>query len=194
MDRHLLPEEIDQLLDGEVGFGTAPLKSHVRSCAECRAELASARALVDELERLPRFGASVAFADTIMSRVQVFVPWHVALTDMARSWIPQQRRWRAAAWTGVASLSAVLLVASLWVVTHLDTVVFALELALQRVRAAGTATLSDVVTSLLGDTAARALSASGTAGLTVALLVAISTAVLAVGALRAVVVGARRRS
>ena len=51
MNRHLLPEEIDQLLDGEVGFGTTPLKQHVRTCAECRAELDSARVLVSQLEQ-----------------------------------------------------------------------------------------------------------------------------------------------
>ena len=35
MNRHLLPDEIDLLVDGEAGFGGAPLKAHVRGCAEC---------------------------------------------------------------------------------------------------------------------------------------------------------------
>src|SRR5439155_16090725 len=35
--RHLLPEEIDLLLDGELGFAVSPFKAHVRDCAEVRA-------------------------------------------------------------------------------------------------------------------------------------------------------------
>ena len=193
MNRHLLPEEIDQLLDGEVGFGTAPLKQHVRTCAECRAELDSARALVNRLEQLPRFAVPSRFTDEVMSRVQVFVPWHVALADSFRALAPTQRKWRAAAWAGVATLASVLLLAALWVVTRLDAVLFAFELGVDRVRAAGAWALSNAVVSLFGDTAARALSSSGAAGLAIAVLVTVLTAILAVGALRVVVAGARRR-
>ncbi|HEU4586984.1 MAG TPA: hypothetical protein VFR95_14615 [Gemmatimonadaceae bacterium] len=193
MNRHLLPEEIDQLLDGEVGFGTTPLKQHVRTCAECRAELDSARALVSQLEQLPHFTLSPGFTDEVMQRVHVFVPWHVALADTVRAFIPQRRRWRAAAWAGVASVAAVMLLASLWLVTRLDAALFVVELGLDRVRAAGSWALSNVVVTLFGDTAAQALSSSGAAGLAVALLVTILTALLAVGALRMVVASARHR-
>jgi hypothetical protein len=128
-----------------------------------------------------------------MQRVHVFVPWHVALADSVRALIPQQRRWRAAAWTGVAALASVLLIASLWVVTRLDAVLFVVELGVDRVRAAGAWAFSDLLASLFGDTAAQALSASGPAGIALALLVTVLTALLAVGALRVVVAGARRR-
>ena len=194
MNRHLLPEEIDQLLDGEVGFGTAPLKQHVRTCAECRAELESARVLVDRLEGLPRFTVSPRFTDEVMSRVQLFVPWHVALADSLRGMVPTQRRWRTAAWTGVAALASLVLLAALWVVTRLDAVLFALELGVDRVRMAGAGALSNIVVSLFGDTAARALTSSGMVGFAVALLVMVLTAIAALGALRVVVAGARRRS
>ena len=137
MNRHLLPEEIDQLLDGEVGFGTAPLKLHVRTCTECRAELESARVLVDQLEQLPHFTLPAHFSEEVMERVHVFVPWHVALADSVRAFIPQQRRWRAAAWAGVAALASVVLIATLWMVTRLDAVLFVVELGVGRVRAAG---------------------------------------------------------
>ena len=194
MNRHLLPEEIDQLLDGEVGFGTAPLKQHVRTCAECRAELESARELVDRLEQLPHFTSSPYFTDAVMARVHVFVPWHVALADSVRALVPRQRKWRAAAWGGVGTVAAAVLLAALWIATRLDAIMFALELGLERVREAGTGALSDFVASLFGDTAARALSASGVAGIAVALVVTVLTAVVAAGALRVVVTGARRRS
>ena len=97
MERHLLPEEIDLLLDGEVGFGTPPLKAHVRSCAACSHELESARALVRQLEHLPHIAPSPLFASRVLSRVQLFVPWHVALLDSMRGLVPQSRGLRVAA-------------------------------------------------------------------------------------------------
>ena len=52
--RHLLPNEIDLLLDGEVGFGVAPLQAHVAACEDCQARLARSRKVVHALEDLPR--------------------------------------------------------------------------------------------------------------------------------------------
>lgn len=193
MNRHLLPEEIDQLLDGEVGFGTAPLKQHVRTCAECGAELESARALVGQLEQLPHFAVSPRFSEQVMERVHVFVPWHVALADSVRAFVPRQRRWRTAAWAGVGTLASLVLIAVLWVATRLDATLFVLELGVERVRAAGAWAFSNLVVSLFGDTAGQALSASGPAGIVAVLLITLLTALLAVGALRMVVAGARRR-
>jgi len=62
-----------------------------------------------------------------------------------------------------------------------------------RVRAAGAWAFSNLVVTLFGDTAAQALSSSGPAGIALAFLVTVLTALLAVGALRVVVAGARRR-
>ncbi|HEU4641343.1 MAG TPA: hypothetical protein VFS44_02735 [Gemmatimonadaceae bacterium] len=193
MDRHLLPEEIDQLLDGEVGFGTAPLKAHVRACAACRAELDSARVLVRELEHLPHFAPAVGFSDRVMAQVQVFVPWHVALLDAVRGWLPRSRAGRAVAWAGLGSIATVLTVISLWLITRLDTVVFAADLGLERVRAVTVGALSDAAAALFGDAAVQALRAGGTAGVMLALLVLLLSAALAARALRAIVAGARRR-
>ena len=193
MDRHLLPEEIDQLLDGEVGFGTAPLKAHVRTCEACRAELDAARALVRELEQLPHFAPSGAFADRVMSQVQVFVPWHVALADTVRSWVPRTRAGRSVAWAGAGAMAVVLTIASLWVLTRLDTVLFAADMVVERVRVATVGAATELLSALVGDAAAQALHASGTVGLLVALAIVLLSAALAARALRAVVAGARRR-
>ncbi|MBX6333283.1 MAG: hypothetical protein IRY91_15665 [Gemmatimonadaceae bacterium] len=193
MDRHLLPEEIDQLLDGEVGFGTAPLKAHVRTCAACRAELDAARALVRELEQLPHFAPSNAFADRVMAQVQVFVPWHVALADTVRGWVPSTRAGRSVAWAGAGAVAAVLTIASLWVLTRLDTVLFAADMVFERVRVATVGAATELLGALVGDAAAQALHASGTVGLLVALAIVLLSAALAARALRAVVAGARRR-
>ncbi|HEX5179047.1 MAG TPA: hypothetical protein VFW04_06940 [Gemmatimonadaceae bacterium] len=193
MDRHLLPEEIDQLLDGDVGFGTAPLKMHVRACATCRAELDEARALVRQLEHLPHFVPSTVFADRVLSQVQVFVPWHVAALDTVRGWMPRTRTARAFAWTGVGSAAVVLTIVSLFLLTRLDAVIFSIDLAVGRVRAAVGSGLADVVAAFFGNAAVHAFRTSGAIGVWVALTLLLLFAAVTARAMRAVVAGPRRR-
>ena len=83
LDRHLRSDEIDLLLDGEEGFGVTPLRAHVRSCIQCRMDLDRAREVVLLLDGLPDFAPSTAFADKVMSQVQVFEPWHAAALNTA---------------------------------------------------------------------------------------------------------------
>src|SRR5580693_5163872 len=92
--RHLLPNEIDLLLDGEVGFGVSPLRSHIDECAACRARLADARVVVDALERLPHFVPTIRFADRVLAQVQIVEPWHVAAIDAARRLVPRSTAMR----------------------------------------------------------------------------------------------------
>jgi len=193
VDRHLLPEEIDQLLDGDVGFGTAPLKMHVRACATCRAELDEARALVRQLEHLPHFVPSTVFADRVLSQVQVFVPWHVAALDTVRGWMPRTRTARAFAWTGVGSAAVVLTIVSLFLLTRLDAVIFSIDLAVGRVRAAVGSGLADVVAAFFGNAAVHAFRTSGAIGVWVALTLLLLFAAVTARAMRAVVAGPRRR-
>ena len=193
MDRHLLPEEIDLLLDGEVGFGTAPLRAHVRNCAECRAELEDARAVVRELEHLPHLSPSPLFTERVMAQVQVFVPWHVALVDTARQWMPRSRAGRVLAGAGIGSFAVVLTALSLWLITRLDTVAFAIDLALDRARTAMIGVLSDAVAALFGDAALQFVRSSGAAGFGLALALLLLTAALAARALRAVAASSRAR-
>lgn len=134
MNRHLLPDEIDSLLDGEVGFGTAPLKAHVRSCAECRAELEAARMLVRRLEHLPLLLPSPLFQQRVMTRVQIYVPWYVTALDSVRGWLPRSRLGQLATGAGLLSTATALTLATLWMLTRLDTVMFAVDLAVERGR------------------------------------------------------------
>lgn len=193
MDRHLLPEEIDQLLDGDVGFGTAPLKTHVRACAACRAELDDARALVRQLEHMPHFQPSALFADRVMAQVQVFVPWHVTALDTLRGFMPRTRTARAFAWGGFGSAALVLTALSLWLLTRLDAVIFAIDMVVGRVRAAVGSSLADMVAALFGSTAVHAFRTSGTVGLWMGLTVLLLLAAVTARAMRAVVTGPRRR-
>jgi hypothetical protein len=126
--RHLLPDEIDQLLDGEAGFGVAPLQAHLRDCAECRAALDEARVVVDALEHLPRFVPSSDFTNRVMAQVQVYEPWHVAARDAVAGWLrplaPRSQPVRIALAGAALSLATILSVGSIWLLAHLDAVVF----------------------------------------------------------------------
>ena len=192
MDRHLLPEEIDLLLDGEVGFGTPPLKAHVRSCVTCSRELESARVLVRALEHLPHIAPSPLFAGRVMSRVQLFVPWHVALLDTVRGLIPQSRPLRVAAGAVFATMAIALTALSLWAFTRIDAVLFTADLVVDRARSAAFGALGAALTALLGE-AARPLLAGGALGLAAAALLLLVTGAAAATMLRAAAVRARER-
>ena len=192
MERHLLPEEIDLLLDGEVGFGTPPLKAHVRSCAVCTKELEGARALVRQLEHLPHIAPSPLFAGRVLERVQLFVPWHVALLDSVRGFIPQSRALRFAAAGMFASIAVVLTVVSVWVFTRIDAVMFTADLVLDRMRNAALGAIGTGMSALFGE-AARPLLAGGPLGLAMAALLLIVTGAAAATMIRVAAVRARAR-
>lgn len=193
MDRHLLPNEIDLLLDGEVGFGIEPLRAHARKCSDCRAELDEARLLVRSLEHLPRYSASPMLADRVMAQVQIYVPWYVALGDTARGWIPQSRTGRALAGAGGLSVATVLTLASLWVLTRLDTLVFATTLGLDRARQGIAESATGALAGVVGQPAAQLLRASGWFGLGLSLVLAVLMTAGAASLVRGIVVRTRGR-
>ena len=87
-NRHLLPNEIDLLLDEETGFGVQPLREHAGSCADCRARLSEAREIAAALAALPSLAPRFGLADRVMTHVPVFVPWQVAARDRVLRWMP----------------------------------------------------------------------------------------------------------
>ncbi|HET7458078.1 MAG TPA: hypothetical protein VFJ74_10510 [Gemmatimonadaceae bacterium] len=185
-ERHLTPDEIDLLLDGEVGFGVAPLKAHVRRCAECRAELDEARALTAALEHLPHFAPSPLFAERVMERVQVFEPAHVAVADVARRWLPQSRPARILAGAAAGGLGLVLSFLTLWLGARLDVLVFFGDLVAERAGRVVVGALSDTIGAAFGQPAAEALRLGGTAGVAIALTALLLAVALAALGLRAV--------
>jgi hypothetical protein len=192
VERHLLPEEIDLLLDGEVGFGTPPLKAHVRSCAACSNELEGARALVRQLEHLPHIAPSPLFANRVMTRVQLFVPWHVALADSVRGLVPQSRALRVATAGIFATIAFALTLVSVWAFSRIDAVMFTADLVLDRMRSAAFGAIASGVSALFGD-AARPLLAGGTLGLAAAALLLLVTGAAATAMIRVAAVRARGR-
>lgn len=168
MNRHLLPNEIDILLDGEVGFGTTPLKAHVRGCIECRTELEEAKALVRTLEQMPRFAPAPHFTERVMASVQVYVPWYVALADAIRGLVPSSRPARVLLATMAMGAGAVLTIASLWLLARADWLIFFAGVSLDRLREVVSAAAGGAIGAAIGDPAWQALRSSGWLGMTTA--------------------------
>lgn len=152
MNRHLLPEEIDLLIDGEAGFGVAPLRAHVRDCPVCEAELEAARAVAVELDLLPHLSPAPLFADRVMQQVQVFEPWHVAARDAVRRLVPQSPPARALAAAGGLTFATVFSLATLWVLARVDLLALLTGAALDRSQAAARDGLASLTRTLLADT------------------------------------------
>ena len=159
-DRHLRPDEIELLLDGEEGFGVAPLRAHARSCMECQAELESARELMFALDTLPDFAPSPAFADRVMSQVQVFEPWHVAATRAVEQFVPATRPARLAAGLGAAVTAGLATAGATWAVARADMGFVLAQLGLESVREPVVAAGSDLRTTVGGQPGLEALRGS----------------------------------
>jgi hypothetical protein len=193
--RHLLPDEIDLLLDDEVGFGVSPLKAHIRECADCRMQVDEARFVVDALEDIPHFAPSHSFADRVMVQVPVFVPWHVSAREAAVQWLPKSRTARVFVGAMAASVGSVLTVAILWIATQTDVLQLATGVAGGRAKGiifdAGRAVLATV----FGDQMFAIIQQTGTLGITAALLGLAAAAGGSIAGLRALAaVSSRRRA
>lgn len=170
MNRHLLPNEIDILLDGEVGFGTPPLKAHIRVCAECHREVEDAKSLIRSLEQMPRLAPAPLFAERVMARVQVYIPWYVALGDMVRGLIPRSRPARALLGAGAMAMGVLLTAASLWILSRADALIFLAGVAAERARESVASTVGGALGATIGEQALLALRSSGWLGMTMAAL------------------------
>ncbi|NUO37544.1 MAG: hypothetical protein HOQ17_03955 [Gemmatimonadaceae bacterium] len=190
--RHLLPNEIDLLVDGEAGFGVAPLRAHILECAECRERVEDARVVVDALESLPHFAPDSRLADRVMAQVPVFVPAHVAARDSVRRWLPQSAAARTAAVAVGTSVAGALTLAMIWLATQSDAVLFISGLLGDRVRGAVAAAARDFAVALLGESALTTLQATGALGVTLLLLGFLLTAVGTVAGIRRLATAGRR--
>jgi hypothetical protein len=182
MNRHLLPDEFDLLVDEEIGFGVPELQAHARDCDQCRAELESARAVMAEIERLPHIAPSPLFAEKVMAQVNVFEPWHVAATNTARALLPRQGPARVA--LGLAALTScfTLTTMAVWIATRFDS---AMLLAGAAYDAASSAALG-MLTAVVGARTVAALQTGGTPMLlTLASVMAVAAVVSVIGLRRA---------
>jgi len=162
--RHLLPNEIDLLLDGEIGFNVTPLRTHTDDCPDCEARLARARVIVDKLEHLPHFVPNARFADRVMQQVHIIEPWHVAALDTARRLVPQSRSMRVLM-GATASVAAVLISGSaVWLAFRADVAMYAFHLATDRLRGALLTGVGHFVGDTFGQPVLDGLRTGGFAG------------------------------
>ncbi len=184
LDRHLRPDEIDLLLDTEVGFGVQPLRAHVRECARCEAQLDQAREILCVLEDLPHFTPSVDFANRVMSQVQVFEPWHVAARNSVLRFMPSTRPARIVAGLATAASAGVMVAGGVWAVNRADMGLLLANVGLDEARIAANAALSDLILAAVGQTGLEVWAAGSP-------IVALSAGAGFIVAAGAVVVGLR---
>ncbi len=190
--RHLLPNEIDLLVDGEAGFGVAPLRDHIDECEDCRLRLEEERFVVDALEMVPQFAPDTRLADRVMSQVPVFVPAHIAARDSVARWIPQAGVARTAAAAVLASTAALLTLGMVWLATQGDAAVFITGLLGDRVRGAVLGAARDLAVALLGEPALAAIRMTGTVGVGLLLAGFMVTAFGTIAGIRRLAVAGRR--
>ena len=192
-NRHLLPNEIDLLLDGDAGFGLTPLRAHVRQCARCRAEVEAAQEVFALLGEMPHFAPAPGFADRVMTQVQVFEPWHVSLRDAVLGLVPRSRPMRVLAGAGALVTALVVSALSVALLGRLDAVLFGWQLVAGRARDAMLGWVGQAAASVFGELGAATLARTGAAGIAVAFGAFLLSLVLAALALRALTVAYHRQ-
>lgn len=172
--RHLLPNEIDLLVDGDAGFGVAPLRAHLETCSDCRAQVEVIRGLAQQLDALPHFTPRLGFADRVLSEVQIIEPWYLALAESARRLVPQSVPMRVIALAGAGLAATTISGGALWLAFRADLAAWSYSVAIESGREGFVAGLSELT--------AAALSATGTGVVTLGLASAVLAAT-AVGAI-----------
>lgn len=191
--RHLLPDEIDQLLDDELGFGMAPLKAHLSECDDCRGKLDDARAITALIDDLPHLVPSHRFAEGVMNKVEVFVPWHVSARDSIASWMPAAGRNRQVALAAGTVVAAVLTLVTLALATQSDLLVFAADVLVDRTREVVVGGVGNIVVGLFGAQTFDAVARRGPLGFAVAGGLLVIGFGAAFASLRALATSASRR-
>ncbi|MBW7935039.1 MAG: hypothetical protein H3C62_15820 [Gemmatimonadaceae bacterium] len=184
--RHLLPNEIDLLLDGDAGFGAAPLRAHVDDCADCRTRLDEARVVADALERLPHFAPRAGFADRVLTQVHIVEPWHVAALGTARRFVPESRPLRALALAGAGVASVAISAGAVWIAWSANLTVGSASVVAGRARDLVVSALQDGLVAVFGAGAAEAVRTNGAMAVAagaVALIAAVGAAALGFRAL-----------
>ena len=190
--QHLRPDENELLLDGEDGFGVAPLRAHVRSCASCRLEFDRAQELMVALDALPDFAPSVNFSDRVMAQVQVFEPWHAAAARTLGTLVPASQPARIAAGFGAAITAGLATAGATWLVARADMAFILTQLGAEDVRSQVIAASNDVATTVLGQPGVDVLRGGSPALAALAVGGFVAIAGMGVVGLRALATASRR--
>ena len=192
--RHLLPNEIDLLLDEETGFGVQPLREHVRGCSDCQTRLAEAKEVVSALKEVPLLSPRMGLADRVMTRVPVFVPWHVAARDSITRWVPTSPAARAAAAAVIAVVGSLLTGLTLWIATRGDVLAMFTGLVGESARGSFTQAVGDLVVAFFGPQVVAAVQQVGPLGIAFAAGGFVVASLATVFGLRLIATSSRARS
>ena len=192
--RHLLPNEIDLLLDEESGFGVQPLREHIRGCADCRGRLGAAKRVASRLSELPLIAPRYGLADRVMAQVPVFVPWHVAARDAVLPYVPTGRVARLAVAAGTAVIGTLITGGTLWVAARGDLVAMLTGLAGEGAQTAASDAAGSLVVAVFGPQAVTVIQQLGPWGLAAAGLGFAAASLATVLGLRHVATTTRARS
>jgi hypothetical protein len=192
--RHLLPNEIDLLVDEESGFGVQPLREHVRGCPDCRARLEEAEQVVAALAEVPLFAPRVGLADRVMTQVPVFVPWHVAARDAVVQWVPTSPTARVLTAALVAVVGSVVTGLTLWIATRGEMLAIVTGLVGEEARSAVTNAAGDAVVALFGPQVVGAVQQIGPLGIGLAAGGFLVASLATVFGLRLIAASSRARS
>lgn len=166
--RHLLPNEIDLLVDGETGFGVQPLREHVAACSDCRARLSEAQEIVSALNAIPLLSPRMGLGDRVMAQVPVFVPWHVAARDAVRQWMPSSPVARVFAATLMAVVGTVVSGLTLWIATRDDVLATLTAAVGEQAQSSLADALGNIVVALFGPQVVGAVQQLGPLGIALA--------------------------
>ena len=191
--RHLLPDEFEDFLDGDVGETTSALRDHVDNCAECRAELAKRSDLTRLLDHMPHHGPAPLFSYRVMSHVQVFEPWHVALRDFVRRLVPRTAAARWVAGVTAVAVATVMTLAGIWVALNSESAWLFAEVGVKRVRTAFLTSFRGVLESAFGRDALNAIEGTGPSGSIIAVSIVVGVILIAAIGFRVAAVASRRR-
>lgn len=180
--RHLLPNEIDLLVDGTAGAGLAPFRAHLAECDDCRARYDELRIVSEAVEAVPHFVPKLRFADSVMAGVQVTEPWHVGVSESARRLVPTSPPLRMLGLAGASIVAVAISGTAAWLALRGDLAGWVLDLVVERGRAGLVAAANALAAGALGAAGATTVATGGAR--TIAILVAVLTAT-AVGALLA---------
>ena len=149
-DPHLLPNQIDLLVDGDAGFTARTMRAHLADCPDCRQRFERAQDAAHAVESLPHFTPRLPFADHVMAKVQVIEPWHVALTASALRLVPTRGPMRVVTTIGVSLVALAISAGALWLALRGDLATWMLSLAVERGRETLVAGAGSLVSRALG--------------------------------------------
>ncbi len=191
--RHLLPDEFEELLDGDADEATSVLRERVDSCAECRAELAVRSELTRTLDHLAHHGPAPLFAYRVMSQVHVFEPWHVALRDSVRRLVPRTPAARWIAGITAVAMATLMTLAGVWAALNSESAWLFAEVGVKRARAGLLGSVRGILETAFGRDALNVIEGTGAMGTAVAASIVVGVFLIAVIGFRVAALASRRR-